>query len=79
MYNYKLKRYPGKLTLMINEQQYQLNKTMGWRQRDAQWGLEIHSTPGDHWTRYLHGREFAERLTDCIRRSSPEYVAPDGN
>jgi amino acid adenylation domain-containing protein len=77
MYSHKLKRYSGKLTLIINEYQQRLDKTMGWRQGDAQGGLEIHLTPGDHWTRYLHGREFAERLIDCIHRSSPEYLSQE--
>jgi thioesterase domain-containing protein len=79
MYSHKLKRYPGKLTLIISEQQQRLDKTKGWRQCDAQGGLEIHITPGDHWTRYLHGRELAERLAESIQRCSPEYVSAEIN
>jgi amino acid adenylation domain-containing protein len=79
MYSHKLKRYAGKLTLIISEQQQRLDKTKGWRQRDAQGGLEIHITPGDHWTRYLHGREFGERLAESIQRCSPEYVSAEIN
>ena len=79
MYSHRLKRYPGKLTLIISEQQQRLDKTKGWHQRDAQGGLEIYVTPGDHWTRYLHGREFAERLAESIQRCSPEYVSAEIN
>jgi amino acid adenylation domain-containing protein len=79
MYSHKLKRYAGKLTLIISEQQQRFDKTKGWRQCDAQGGMEIHITPGDHWTRYLHGREFGERLAESIQRCSPEYVSAEIN
>ncbi|MBV8967728.1 MAG: hypothetical protein JO331_01545 [Verrucomicrobia bacterium] len=58
------------MTLIINEDQRRVDKSMGWHAGDAQGGLEIHSTPGGHWTRYLHGKELAKRLTDCIRGSN---------
>ena len=41
---------------------------MGWKSV-ALGGLEVHSTPGDHWTRYLQGEELAKRLLGCIERA----------
>ncbi|MBV8588017.1 MAG: AMP-binding protein, partial [Verrucomicrobia bacterium] len=70
MYGHRLRKYPGKLTLIINEDQRRFDRSMGWHTGDAQGGLEIHSTPGGHWTRYLHGKELAKRLTDCISGSN---------
>jgi hypothetical protein len=28
--------------------------------------LQVLSTPGDHWTRYLHGKELAKQLLACL-------------
>ena len=69
MYRYRPKKYPGRITLIVNEKQYRFNKTMGWS-GIAAGGLEIYSTPGEHGTRYLHhGKEIAEQLRECIDRS----------
>jgi amino acid adenylation domain-containing protein len=71
MYRHRLKKYPGQITLIVNEKQYQLDKSMGWN-GVASGGLEIHSTPGDHWSRYLHGEELAKRLLGCLKRAQPD-------
>jgi hypothetical protein len=68
MYRYRLKKYQGRIALIVNELQYKLNKNMGWK-GVASGGLQIHSTPGDHWTRYLHGEEMAKRLLGCLERA----------
>jgi thioesterase domain-containing protein len=68
MYRYRLKKYPGKITLILNEIQYKMDKSLGWK-GVASGGLEVLSTPGDHWTRYLHGDELAKRLLDCLERA----------
>jgi len=65
MYRHRLKKYPGQIALIVNELQYKLDKSMGWK-GVASGGLQIHSTPGDHWTRYLHGEELAKRLLECL-------------
>jgi amino acid adenylation domain-containing protein len=75
IYRHKLEKYPGRITLIVNEKQYKVDKAMGWK-GIAQDGLEIISTPGNHWTRYtLHGKEFAERLLGCLERAQTERVA----
>jgi amino acid adenylation domain-containing protein len=68
MYRHRLKKYPGRLALIVNEKQYKFDKSMGWKGA-ALGGLEILSTPGDHWTRYLHGEEMANRLLGCLDRA----------
>jgi amino acid adenylation domain-containing protein len=68
MYRYRPKKYPGRITLIVNEHQYRSNKSMGNWSRIVSGGLEVYSTPGEHGTRYLHGKELAERLRDCIDR-----------
>ena len=65
MYRYRLKKYPGKITLILNEMQYKVDKNMGWK-GVASGGLEVLSTPGGHMTRYLHGEELAKRLLGCL-------------
>ena len=68
MYRYRLKEYPSQITLIVNELQYKFDKSMGWK-GVASGGLEIHGTPGNHWTRYLHGDELAKRLLGCLERA----------
>jgi hypothetical protein len=71
MYRHRLKKYPGDITLIVNEQQYKFDKNMGWKGATSG-GLEVLSTPGDHWTRYLHGKELAKRLLGCLERARTE-------
>jgi hypothetical protein len=65
MYRHRLKKYPGRITLIVNELQYKFDKFMGWK-GVASDGLQVLSTPGDHWTRYLHGEELAKQLLTCL-------------
>jgi thioesterase domain-containing protein len=71
MYQYRLKNYPKRISLIVNELAYKLDKNLGWK-GVASGGLEALSTPGGHWTRYLHGEDFAKRLLDCIERAQVE-------
>ncbi len=68
MYRHRVKKYPGHISLIVNEKEYKFDKNMGWK-GVALGGLEVHSTPGDHWTRYLQGEELAKRLVGCIERA----------
>jgi amino acid adenylation domain-containing protein len=80
MYRYRLKKFPGRISLIINELQYKLDKNMGWK-GVAAGGLQILSTPGDHWTRYLHGEELAKQLLGCLERAQTQgtQVAPSNH
>lgn len=72
IYRHRVKPYSGRVSLMLNERSYRFNRQMGWH-RIALGGLEIHSTPGDHWTRYtVHSKEFAKKLLECLERAQSE-------
>jgi amino acid adenylation domain-containing protein len=73
MYRHRLEKYPGQITLIVNEKQYQTDKSMGWK-GGSLGGLEVLSTPGDHWTRFLHGDELAKRLLKCLDRAQNPAV-----
>ena len=74
IYRHKVNKYSGRITLIVNEAQYKFDKHMGWK-GVAAGGLEIISTPGDHWTRYTHhGKEFAERLLTLLERAQGNGV-----
>jgi amino acid adenylation domain-containing protein len=75
MYRHRLKKYPGHIKLIVNEHWYKFDRSMGWN-GVALGGLEIHSTPGDHWTRYLHGEEFAKRLRGWLERAQTVNASP---
>jgi amino acid adenylation domain-containing protein len=69
IYRYRVKKYPGRLNLIVNEELYESNKSMGWN-GVAMGGLEIHRTPGGHLTRYeLHSKDLAKQLTECLERA----------
>ena len=75
IYQHKLKKYPGRITLIVNEKQYRgFDQSMGWNGVASE-GLQVISTPGDHWTRFLHGEELGKRLAACIARCSPETTS----
>lgn len=69
IYRYRVKKYPGRISLIVNEELYEPDKTMGWRDVPMG-GLEIHRTPGGHLTRYeVYSKELAKRLLDCLERA----------
>jgi hypothetical protein len=64
------------MTLIVNESQYRFDKSLGWK-GVALGGLETHSTPGDHRTRYLYGEELAKRIIECLARMQGESARPN--
>jgi amino acid adenylation domain-containing protein len=71
MYRHRPKNYSGKVTLIVNEKQYKFDKFMGWG-GSALGGIEIHPTPGDHFTRFNYRKELAERLANCLAKAQTE-------
>ena len=66
MYRYSPKHYPGRITLIVNEQQYRSAKEMGWKAASTG-GLVIRKTAGGHVTLLTqYGRELAQLLLGCI-------------
>jgi thioesterase domain-containing protein len=69
IFRYRVKKYKGRITLILNEELYESNRNMGW-DGVAEGGLEIHRTPGGHLTRYeLYSKELANNLLDCLERA----------
>ena len=76
MYRYRPKRYPGRITLIVNEQQYRTAKEMGWK-ASSTGGLAIHKTTGDHVTMLTrHSRELAQVLLKCLDDALPTQGRP---
>jgi hypothetical protein len=72
IYNHRVKKYSGKITLIVNERHFKVDNKMGWGGVPAG-GLEVICTPGDHWTRYTrYGKEFAQRLLACLERAQSQ-------
>jgi thioesterase domain-containing protein len=61
---YKPKVYPGRITLLVSEESYRNDPSMGWS-RFAKGGLDIHPLPGDHQT-YI--REYAQAAAACLKK-----------
>jgi amino acid adenylation domain-containing protein len=78
MYQHRLKKYQGRITLIVNEKEYKFDRKMGW-DGVAMGGLEVYSTPGDHWTRYLQGDEFAKRVLCCLERAQAASIQQESS
>jgi thioesterase domain-containing protein/acyl carrier protein len=79
IYRYRAKKYPGRLTLIVNEELYATNKSMGWTGLATE-GLEIHRTPGGHLTRYeLYSKELAKQLLECLERAQVPGIERNSN
>jgi thioesterase domain-containing protein len=72
IFKHSLKKYPGRITLIVNEQQHKFDKDFGWK-GFAESGLAIHELPGDHDTLMtLHGKKLSQLLLNCIDDALPE-------
>ena len=61
-YNHRLAEYPGRIMLLVNDQQSRFDKYMGWK-NIAREGLDVHPIPGDHLTVLtIYGRHVGELL-----------------
>lgn len=77
MFRYRPKIYPGRLTLIVNEEDYALRPTLGWEGLTAD-RIIAHKVPGSHLTRITdHVKETAERLRLCLDQAmEPDIVLP---
>ena len=78
-YSHPLRAYPGRITLIVNDLQYRLDKYLGWK-GVAQGGLDVHRVPGDHDTMLTqHGKEFVDVLRQCIDQAAPRQADRTGD
>jgi amino acid adenylation domain-containing protein len=76
MFRYRAEMYGGKLTLLLNEEQYAHDPYQGW-QNFAKGGVESHEVPGNHLTRITEFvGETARALSACL--DGVEVDAPGG-
>jgi thioesterase domain-containing protein/acyl carrier protein len=76
---HRLKRYPGRIRLIVSEGVYRFVGLLGWN-GFADGGVEVICTPGNHQTfRTEYSREYAQQLRLCIdaARSEPEKRVPE--
>jgi thioesterase domain-containing protein len=72
IFKHSLKKYPGRITLIVNEQQHERDRDFGWN-GFAEGGMAVHELPGDHDTLMtLHGKELSQLLLNCIDDALPE-------
>lgn len=69
IYRYRPEPYPGKMTLLINEEEYANNPSLGWKGLIGG-GIEVHKLPGNH-NSYIREnvRVAANKLKECLERA----------
>jgi amino acid adenylation domain-containing protein len=66
LYSHVPEQYPGRITLIVNEEQARFDKDLGWG-GSAQGGLDVYKISGDHHTMLTqHGKEAADVILKCI-------------
>ena len=76
LYAHCPQRYPGRLVLIVNEEQYRWNPDLGWP-GFAEGGLEILASPGTHETMFTeHRRAVAETILQCIEKATRAAEQP---
>jgi amino acid adenylation domain-containing protein len=70
LYAHCPRRYPGRLTLIVNEEQYKIEPDLGWS-GFAEGGLEIRTSPGNHQTMFTeHRKAITETILECIEKAT---------
>jgi amino acid adenylation domain-containing protein len=82
LYAHCPRRYPGRLMLIVNEEQHRLSPDLGWT-GFGEGGLAIQMSPGTHETLFTeHRKAVAETILQCIDEASrtalPERAAKGG-
>lgn len=69
LYAHRLRSYPGKMTLIVNEEQYRMEPDLGWG-GFAEGGLEVMISPGSHQTMFTeHRKEVTEKILLSIEKA----------
>jgi amino acid adenylation domain-containing protein len=71
---HRLKRYPGRIRLIVSDDIYRFVGLLGW-DGFADGGVEVSRTPGNHLTfRAQYGRELGQQLRLCIDQARSEWA-----
>ena len=66
LYQYRPKKYPGQLILIVNQADYRRFPTLGWKNL-AEEGVVVHIVPGNHITRLTtHAQKTGRQLRECL-------------
>jgi hypothetical protein len=66
LYAHKAERYPGAITLIVNQEQARRDHTLGWSRRNCE-QLRVLRVEGDHTTILTqHGKQVAQVILQCI-------------
>ena len=77
LYAHRPKRYPGRITLIMNQQEARRRPDQKWKGFAGQ-GLDVHIVPGDHDTvMKLYAKDVAEAILRSMGRSAAEPVSRD--
>lgn len=70
LYTHRPRRYPGRITLIVNEQESRLQPDLGWT-GFAHEGLDVHTVPGDHSTLLkVYGQDVAQAILRSMEGST---------
>jgi thioesterase domain-containing protein/acyl carrier protein len=74
LYKHTARRYPGRITLIVNEEQARSEPDLGWK-GIAQGGLDVHTVSGNHFTiMERHANEVAQVILKAIDDAFAEYA-----
>jgi len=74
LYKHTARRYAGRITLIVNEEQARLEPDLGWK-GIAQGGLDVHTVSGNHFTiMERHANEVAQVMLKAMDDAYAEYV-----
>jgi len=66
LYRHTAKHYPGRITLIVNEEQARVDRDLGWTGIPKD-GLNVHTVPGAHYTVLdHHAKEVAQVILKCM-------------
>jgi thioesterase domain-containing protein len=73
LYKHTPRRYPGRITLIVNEEQARLEPDLGWK--GIAQGLDVHTVSGNHFTiMERHAGEVAQVILKAIDDAFAEFA-----
>lgn len=72
LFTYRPSTYPGRITLIVNEDWYRHHHVLGWKGLAAD-GIEVHRVPGNHYDFFRKNAKWAGRqLKACLDKAQQE-------
>jgi len=75
LYTHRPKRYPGRITLLVNQHEASRRPDLGWS-GFAEKGLDVHIVPGDHASvMKMYAKDVAQAILQSMNEATPEPVS----